>query len=69
MGPEEGRGSLEIVLFPQEPARIICWQYILAEVSFHFKVNWKGKLNLIVLLLRERKGAEAAGRVELLEWF
>lgn len=66
---EEGRGSLEIVLFSQEPARIICWQYILAEVSFHFKVNWKGKLNLIVLLLRERKGVEAAARVELLEWF
>lgn len=48
--------SLEIVLFSQEPSRIICWQYILAEVSFHFKVNWKGKLNLIVPLLREEKG-------------
>lgn len=22
----------------QEPAGIVCWQYILAEVSFHFKV-------------------------------
>lgn len=50
-----------MVLFSQEPARIICWQYILAEVSFHFKVNWKGKLNLIVPLLREGKGVDAAG--------
>jgi hypothetical protein len=57
------RESLERALFSQEPARIICWQYILAGVSFHFKVNWKGKLNLIVLLLRERKGVEAAARV------
>lgn len=52
----EEQEILEIVLFSQEPAWIICWQYILAEVSFHFKVNWKGKLNLIVLLLREGKG-------------
>lgn len=51
-------------MFSQEPARIICWQYILAEVSFHFKVNWKGKLNLIVLLLRERKEVAAAARVD-----
>lgn len=58
------RGSLEIVLFSQEPAWTICWQYILAEVSFHFKVNWKGKLNLIVRLLREEKGVEAAARVD-----
>ena len=56
----EDRGSLEIVLFSQEPGWIICWQYILAEVSFHFKVNWKGKLNLIVPPLREEKGVEAA---------
>lgn len=61
---EEERESLEMVSFSQEPAGIVCWQYILAEVSFHFKVNWKGKLNLIVLLLRERKGVEAAGRVD-----
>lgn len=59
----EGSEILEIVLFSQEPAWIICWQYILAEVSFHFKVNWKGKLNLIVPLLRE-KGVEAAARVD-----
>lgn len=64
MGEErEGLEILEIVLFSQEPAWIICWQYILAEVSFHFKVNWKGKLNLIVSLLRE-KGVEAAARVD-----
>lgn len=59
----EERESLEIVLFSQKPSWIICWQYILAEVSFHFKVNWKGKLNLIVPLLREEKGVEAAARV------
>lgn len=60
----EAKESIEIVSFSQEPARIICWQYILAEVSFHFKVNWKGKLNLIVSLLREEKGVEAAARVD-----
>lgn len=60
----EEREILEIVLFPQGPARIICWQYILAEVRFHFKVNWKGKLNLIVPLLREKKGVEVAARVD-----
>lgn len=63
----EDRGSLEIVLFSQEPGWIICWQYILAEVSFHFKVNWKGKLNLIVPPLREEKGVEAAARVDAVE--
>lgn len=60
----EERESSEIVLFSQEPAWIICWQYILAEVSFHFKVNWKGKLNLLVPLLREENGVEAAARVD-----
>lgn len=60
----EERESFEMVLFSQEPACIICWQYILAEVSFHFKVNWKGKLNLIVPLLREEKAVEAAARVD-----
>lgn len=59
-----GRKSLEIVFFSQESAWIICWPYILAEVSFHFKVNWKEKLNLIVLLLREEKEMEAAARVD-----
>lgn len=34
----EEREILEIVLFPQEPAGIVCWQYILAEVRFHFKM-------------------------------
>ena len=63
----EDRGSLEIVLFSQEPGWIICWQYILAEVSFHFKVIWKGKLNLIVPPLREEKGVEAAARVDAVE--
>lgn len=63
----EDRESLEIVSFSQEPAWIICWQYILAEVSFHFKVNWKGKLNLIVPLLREEKGVEAAARMDAVE--
>lgn len=63
----EDRGSLEIVPFSQEPGWIICWQYILAEVSFHFKVNWKGKLNLIVPPLREEKGVEAAARVDAVE--
>ena len=52
----EERESSEIVLFSQEPAWIICWQYILAELSFHFKVNWKGILNLIVPLLRGEWG-------------
>lgn len=60
----EEREILEIVLFPQEPAGIVCWQYILAEVRFHFKVNWKGKLNFIVPLLREKKGVEVAARVD-----
>lgn len=60
----EEQEILEIVLFSQEPAWIICWQYILAEVSFHFKVNWKGKLNLIVLLLREGKGVELVARLD-----
>lgn len=64
MGMGEEREILEIVLFSQEPARIICWQYILAEVSFHFKVNWKGKLNLIVPLLREEKWVEVAARLD-----
>ena len=63
----EDRESLEIVSFSQEPAWIICWQYILAEVSFHFKVNWKGKLNIIVPLLREEKGVEGAARVDAVE--
>lgn len=38
MGGGEGE-SLETVLFSQEPAGIVSWQYVLAEASFHFKVN------------------------------
>lgn len=37
----------------------------MVEVSFYFKVNWKGKLNFIVFFLREEKGVEAVVRVDV----